>query len=475
MAYQEVTTTSYGQRLKNSAGGIFTGFLMFLAGTALLWWNEGRAVKTTKMLEEAQGNYVEMENIKAVDPQFDGKLVHATGFANTTDTLVDPIFGVKDLALSMNRKVEYYQWEEHSKEEKRDKLGGGEETITTYTYRKAWTTSPQESSAFHDPQYQRSNFVLMEVDPGKMLSHNVTFGAYVLTESQVDKLPDNKVVNVSIPEETLVSLDRDLIRTANNSGRVGTVSNGYGISANTTTDSLGRQQYHATMVHTNGNIVYLGPSASSPNIGDVKITFTKAEPTNVSLLARVSGNTFSKYVAKNGKSFSSISVGTKSADEMFQTEHDNNTMMAWLLRLAGLCLVVAGLKGIFGFLETILKVVPLFSYILGFGINIICAVIGFVWSLIVFAIAWLFYRPVLSVILLVVAALVIFAFSKKGKKLIAQHITKASPASPQPSPIGEGAVKPQQPVQPQQPAQSQQLAQPQQPARPQESADEAWT
>ena len=63
MAYTETTTNSYGSRLGKSFGGIGTGFLMFLAGTALLWWNEGRAVKTDKMLNEAQGVTVEMEDI----------------------------------------------------------------------------------------------------------------------------------------------------------------------------------------------------------------------------------------------------------------------------------------------------------------------------------------------------------------------------------------------------------------------------
>ena len=60
MAYTETTTTGYGTRLKNSLGGIGAGFVMFLGATCLLWWNEGRAVKTAKMLDEAQGNYVEM-------------------------------------------------------------------------------------------------------------------------------------------------------------------------------------------------------------------------------------------------------------------------------------------------------------------------------------------------------------------------------------------------------------------------------
>ena len=48
MAYQEVTTTGYGTRVGNSFKSIGTGFVLLIAATALLWWNEGRAVKTAK-------------------------------------------------------------------------------------------------------------------------------------------------------------------------------------------------------------------------------------------------------------------------------------------------------------------------------------------------------------------------------------------------------------------------------------------
>ena len=58
MAYQEVTTTGYGTRVGNSFKAIGSGFLMFVIGTVLLWWNEGRAVKTEKMLDEAGNAYV---------------------------------------------------------------------------------------------------------------------------------------------------------------------------------------------------------------------------------------------------------------------------------------------------------------------------------------------------------------------------------------------------------------------------------
>ena len=62
MAYTETTTTGYVTRVGNSFKAIGSGLLLFLLGTALLWWNEGRAVKTEKMLDEAGSKYLEMEN-----------------------------------------------------------------------------------------------------------------------------------------------------------------------------------------------------------------------------------------------------------------------------------------------------------------------------------------------------------------------------------------------------------------------------
>ena len=123
MAYQEVTTTGYGTRVGNSFKAIGSGILLFLAGTALLWWNEGRAVKTEKMLDEAGNAYVEMPNPDKKDASLEGELVCGTAFANTEDSLADADFGVGAKAISIRRTVEYYQWVEHSQEKKEDKLG----------------------------------------------------------------------------------------------------------------------------------------------------------------------------------------------------------------------------------------------------------------------------------------------------------------------------------------------------------------
>ncbi|MBQ3781788.1 MAG: TMEM43 family protein [Bacteroidaceae bacterium] len=425
MAYQTTTTTSYGQRVGNSFKGILTGIVLFIGGTVLLWWNEGRAVKTDKMLNEAEEVTVEMSDISKVDATFDGKLVWATGMTATSDSLADTKFPVGSVAVQLERKVEYYQWEEHEKEETKDKLGGGQETVTTYTYEKAWVSKPINSSNFADPQYQSSNFTLAQFDDEVHYAQNVSFGAYRLNESQIHSFSGSEGINLDLDDETLRGWNDEVARVLNKP--VAQVT--------TTTDSLGSKY---EFVHQQDNVLYFGKTPNNPQIGDVRITFTKIMPKKISILAAVKGDTFAQYKTDHGM-FSTIRMGEYTAAEMYQQEHDNNTMLTWILRLVGVLCVVGGLKGIFGILETLAKVVPFIANIVGFGVGLICTIVGVVWSLIVIALAWIFYRPLLGIAILVIAGGIIWYFSTKGKKKNAEAAAAtaaaatAAPAPAQPT------------------------------------------
>ena len=400
MAYQEVKTTSYGTRVGNSFKGIGGGIILFIAATVLLWWNEGRAVKTTKMLNEAQGAYVEMENPSKIDPALDGELVHATAVATTQDSLVDARFGFGATAISLQRSVEYYQWVEHAESKSEDKLGGKEVTTTTYTYTKEWVSSPVQSSEFKDPEYQNKNMVLTTVDPQTQWAENVTFGAYKLNESLSHCISSREPVQLAIDESILKDLND-------------------GISRIQKKDSL-------NYVHQDANVLYIGRVPASPEVGDVRITWEKVVPAKVTIISQVDGDTFKAYKAKNGKTFQTLVMGKKDASEIFESEHGANKLLLWVLRILGVILVIAGLKGIFGFLETLLKVVPFLANILGWGVSLVCTVVGLVWSLIVIALAWLTYRPVLGISLLVVAGLLVWIFAFKGKEQLKKLTAKAS-------------------------------------------------
>ena len=389
MAYQVKSTTSYGQRISGSFKKIAGGFGMFLIGTILLFWNEGNFVKTKKSLKEAEGITVRVNDVSTVDQSLNGKLIHACAFADTKDLLVDGLFGVSETAISISRKVEYYQYEENSSTQTTEKIGGGEEKVTTYTYEKTWTSTPVNSKNFTDPAYKSSNFTLTVIDDKTVRAQNVTFGAYRLPDFIISSISGDIPANVNLTSAQLAEWEKVIHNT----------------SANT------------KMVHVNGNMVYFGKSPSTPDIGDIRVTLTKILPSDISIIAKVIGSTFEQYYASNGRSVSLVSMGIVSPENMYAQAHSSNSVLTWILRLIGLLLVIGGLKAIFEFLPTLFKVLPFLGKIVGAGIGLVCIIIGSVWSLIIIAIAWLWYRPVIGILLLVIAGAGIWYLRKRNKTL----------------------------------------------------------
>ena len=468
MAYQEVTTTGYGTRVGNSFKAIGSGFLMFVIGTVLLWWNEGRAVKTEKMLDEAGNAYVEMENPNKKDASLDGELICGSAMATTEDSLSDAQFGIGAKAIAIRRSVEYYQWVEHSQTKREDKLGGKEVTTTTYTYTKEWVSSPIQSSHFHDPAYQNKNMVLTTFDDAEQYAENVSFGAYKLPESLIHRISSREGMDLAIAEDLLKQFDKSTQAA---------YERFYGVqkslqkalkqpaqpvqqpaipdsilallpdsvkaaldSLQAVNDSINKQMENADnkkdlqYVHQASNVLYFGRVPGSPEVGDVRVTFEKVVPAKVTVMAVVDGDTFKPYKAKNGKRFQTLVMGKKTGDEIIEGEKEANNMILWALRIIGIMLVIGGLKGIFGFLETILKVVPFVANIFGWGVGVVCTVIGIVWSLIIIALAWLFYRPLLGIGLLVLAGFLVWVFAFKGKDKLKELAAKGSKNNPQPVP-----------------------------------------
>ena len=189
------------------------------------------------------------------------------------------------------------------------------------------------------------------------------------------------------------------------------------------------------LVHVSDNQIYYGESPSSPAIGDVRITWTKVMPAKVTIIARQKGNTFTSFKAKNGKTFQALEMGTKAADEIYEGAHSSNHALMWVLRIIGVMLVISGLKMIFGFLEAILKVVPFLANILGWGVGLVCTVVGVVWSLIIIALAWLFYRPLIGIILLAIAGFLIWVFAFKGKDKLKELASRAKNKQPDTVPV----------------------------------------
>ncbi len=446
MAYTETTATGYGTRVGNSFKAIGSGILLFVLGTALLWWNEGRAVKTEKMLDEAGSSYVEMENPNKKDASLEGELICGTAMATTEDSLTDAQFGIGAKAIALRRTVEYYQWVEHAQEKSEDKLGGKQVTTTTYTYSKQWVSSPVQSSQFHDPAYQNKNMVLTTVDEAEQYAENVSFGAYQLNESLIHSISSREGVDLALAEDLLTQFDKStqaayerfygvqksLQQPTQQSAPQPAIPDSVRAllpdsvkavldSLQAVNDSINKQMENAenkkdlTYVHQAGNVLYFGRVPGAPEVGDVRVTFEKVVPAKVTVMAVVDGDTFKPFKAKNGKRFQTLVMGKKSGDEIIDAQKEANNMILWFFRIIGIMMVIGGLKGIFGFIETILKVVPFIAGIFGWGVGLVCTVIGVAWSLVVIALAWLFYRPLLGIALLAIAGFLVWVFAFKGK------------------------------------------------------------
>ncbi|MBV8315052.1 MAG: hypothetical protein JOZ53_08950, partial [Planctomycetaceae bacterium] len=92
-SYTETSSQGWSSRLGNAFLALPFGLILFLASFVVLFWNEGRSVRTAKALAEGQAAVVSIPSDR-VDAANEGKLVHISGEATTDQTLEDPQFHI---------------------------------------------------------------------------------------------------------------------------------------------------------------------------------------------------------------------------------------------------------------------------------------------------------------------------------------------------------------------------------------------
>ncbi len=159
-------------------------------------------------------------------------------------------------------------------------------------------------------------------------------------------------------------------------------------------------------------------------MGDVRVKFKLVKPGDVSIVSRQMGDTFEPYQTKAGGTIELLENGVFSADTMFKSAQKSNRVLTWILRFVGFLLMFIGLNMIFKPLSVIADVVPFIGSIVGVGTGIIAFLISLVFSLLTIAIAWIFYRPILGVsLLVVVVVLIVLTMGKlKSAKPATQNV-----------------------------------------------------
>jgi hypothetical protein len=358
-SFTEYTSEGWLSRLGGSIKSVLVGVLFFLVSFPLLFWNEGRAVKTARSLDEGASAVVSVPSDR-VDPTNDKKLVHTTGQATTDEVLNDADFGIALNAIKLIRNVEMYQWEERTTSEERKKLGGGTERVTRYDYEKVWASQVIDSDLFKHPEDHR-NPSRMPFESRTLVARKVTLGAFTLSSEQVGMLDEGEDLQIdpameAAPRRVKVSLD-------------------------------------SGMFHT-------GADPSSPDIGAVRVRFEVVRPKAVSVVGQQTGDTFEPYKARAGDDILLVKESALSAAAMFEAARTENTIITWVLRVVGWLLMFFGLLMVFRPISVFGDVVPIVGSILGAGLGVFSFLVASALSTLTMGLAWVFYRPLLGFILL---------------------------------------------------------------------------
>ncbi len=356
-------------------GGLVVGAILGLVSFPVLWTNEGRAVNTARGLKEGASAVVSV-SADQVDPANEGKLVHVGGLVTTDGVLEDPLFGVSQPVLLLERGVEMYQWKEISQTATASETGSssssgsgeGSSSKTTYVYEKVWSNQLIPSASFKEPA-GHSNPGEMPVAAKQWLSQDAMLGAFRFPTGLIGRLPGAE----------------DLIITNND------------------------YRYEESQPYTLRNgVLYLGAAPDEPAIGDVRVSWKILRPGEASVIARQVRDSFEPFTTKAGTRIEMVEPGILSAEFMFAGAEAANKALTWGLRVGGFFLMFFGILMIFKPLSSVARMIPLVGRLVDSGLTLFAGIMaGFV-SLIVIAVAWFAYRPILSVSLLAIAIALVF-------------------------------------------------------------------
>lgn len=388
--------------------GMLTGLLMLVGGLALLFWNEGRAVKTHKALQEGAAAVTEADPDR-VDGALDGRLIHFSADVKTDRELQDHLFGVRVLALRMERTVEMWQWRETSQSTTKENWGGSETKTTEYDYEKGWSDGLIDSSRFKVPEGHR-NPAQFPVGGRKIMAGKVTAGAYRVPAKWVESMgtlepAELPSVDTPLPDEA----PKGMYRTAQGLYLPAHPKEALREEVVTVTNAVETVLLDGTTelvdeVTTVTNLVEAAAETTEPlepEIGDVRVRLLVALPGMTSFVVKQEKDgRLAGWTSSNGREIRMIRDGEASAAEMFEGAEKGNRIITWLLRLAGVLLTVFGIRSILGPLAMLAAVVPFIKAILSAGIGFVAWVVGLALSLVVIGVAWLAYRPLVGIPLL---------------------------------------------------------------------------
>jgi hypothetical protein len=162
--------------------------------------------------------------------------------------------------------------------------------------------------------------------------------------------------------------------------------------------------------------IYLSDNPGSPRIGDYRIGYRVVPVGTGSVIARQSGTELIGYPTKAGDTILLAHTGSQSAAEMFKAAQDANRVLTWILRGVFTMLVFIGFVFSTRILVALADVLPFIGNLMQATTFAAALALTAILAPLVIAIAWLFYRPMISLAVIAAGAALAYGASRLGGK-----------------------------------------------------------
>ncbi|XP_059613145.1 transmembrane protein 43 homolog [Phlebotomus argentipes] len=341
------------------------GFILFVAGSGLLFWNEGRAVHKTLALDEALNDGVSLMAEIPIESTYEGRLVHIVGSLVTEEPLTEPDYGIQVNSVKLKRRVQMYQWIEETMEHRYgESIASVETEDRTYYYTMDWRDHLIDSRNFyirtghHNPR-------AFPLESRVQVAERVQIGYYELGVAVKDRISSFvELTSDSRPEDPAVKLHSGLY-------------------------------YHCNDVW-------------NPEIGDIRIQFAFAglEGETYTVVGRLSQGVLVPYQTSLGSHVLLVFKGEHSLTDAFKQEHKSQRMTTWTIRFFGWLLLFFAATATASIVHVALAHNCYLSRIAPDPAHPVSAnlILSFSLALLITSLAWAFHRPWVGAGLLLAAA-----------------------------------------------------------------------
>ncbi|XP_053688087.1 transmembrane protein 43 homolog [Sabethes cyaneus] len=336
-----------------------------IAGSSLLMWNETKAIGRALSLEEALNGAITVDdNIPYVEA-YEGKVIHLKGLLVTGEPLTEPDYNIEVQAVKLRRHVEMYQWkEEYVENHFGNSDPNSQSDDRSYYYTRDWWDDLIDSRSF----YIRSghhNPTTFPLESKTYVSDRVHIGQYELDDALKERF-----------------------------------NNFVGVSSDT------RPKNSTIKVH--GGFYYHCHDLLYPAVGDIRVWFSYAglEDSAYTVVGKLENGRITSYKSSYSENILLLYPGEISLHNVFKLQNRSEQVTAWGHRLVGWILLyfatffaTSALRRISG--QSIPNV-SVSTYL----------VVSLSQGMMIIALVYTAYRPMLSFVLLLVSSVLFFGWFK---------------------------------------------------------------